>query len=270
MIRVFPKQTKWTPTDALAFVGDPPLFRPMEQMPVRVSVAFTWDITEGERLARAWSDYYSDVEIGGPAFGDAGGEFVPGRFVKAGVTMSSRGCSKKCPWCFVPGREGAVRELPITDGYILQDNNLLSCSPEHIKGVFEMLKRQRKAAIFSGGIDTTLLKMWHRYLFDSIRLKELWFACDSAAALKWLERAAVILDGIPAYKRRCYVMIGFDGETLAEAEKRLERVFELGFYPFCQLYQSDEIKEYDSEWKALNRKWSRPAAYKSRTQQEDV
>lgn len=35
-------------------------------------------------------------------------------------------------------------------------------------------------------------------LLNSIRLKELWFACDSAAALKWLERAAVILDGIPA------------------------------------------------------------------------
>ena len=24
MIRVFPRQTKWTPTDELAFVGDPP------------------------------------------------------------------------------------------------------------------------------------------------------------------------------------------------------------------------------------------------------
>jgi hypothetical protein len=25
MIRVFPRRTKWTPTDELAFVGDPPL-----------------------------------------------------------------------------------------------------------------------------------------------------------------------------------------------------------------------------------------------------
>ncbi len=50
MIRVFPRKTAWTPTDELAFVGDPPLFRPPEQ-PVMVSVTFTWDIPEGERLA---------------------------------------------------------------------------------------------------------------------------------------------------------------------------------------------------------------------------
>lgn len=269
MIRVFPKRNKWTPVDALAFVGDPPLFRP-ENQPVRVSVAFTWDIPEGERLARAWSDFYSDVQIGGPAFGDVGGEFVPGRFVKTGVTITSRGCPKKCPWCFVPGREGQIRELPIKPGHIVQDNNILACSRAHIEGVFAMLAKQRKAAIFSGGIDTTLLQPWHREKFDSIRLKELWFACDSAAALPLLERAAVILDGIPAYKRRCYVMIGFDGETIEQAETRLERVYELGFYPFCQLYQSDVIKTYDDDWKALNRKWSRPAAYKSRKQQEDL
>lgn len=269
MIRVFPRQTKWTPTDDLAFIGEPGLFRPPVQ-PVRVSVTFTWDIPEGERLARAWGAYYPDVEIGGPAFGDPGGEFVPGRFVKAGVSITSRGCPKKCPWCFVPGREGSVRELPITDGYIVQDNNILACSRPHIEGVFAMLKRRKQAAIFSGGIDTSLLQPWHRELFDSIRLKELWFACDSAAALPLLERAAVILDGIPAYKRRCYVMIGFDGETLEQAEKRLERVFELGFYPFCQLYQNDKIKEYDKNWKALNRKWSRPAAYKSRKRQKDL
>jgi hypothetical protein len=269
MIRVFPRRNKWTPVDALAFVGDPPLFRPEEQ-PVGVSVTFSWDIPEGERLARSWSDYYSDVQIGGPAFGDAGGEFVPGRFMKSGVVITSRGCPKKCPWCFVPVREGAIRELVITDGHIVQDNNLLACSPEHIKGVFEMLRRQKQAVIFSGGIDTTLLRPWHKELFDSIRLKELWCACDSAAGIPILERAAEILDGIPAYKRRCYVMIGFDGETLEMAEKRLKRVWELGFYPFCQLYQSDKIKVYSDEWKALNRFWSRPAIYKSRQVVEDL
>jgi len=53
-IRVFPRRTKWTPADDLAFVGDPPLpgFRPADpQTPVRVSVAFTWDLDEANRLA---------------------------------------------------------------------------------------------------------------------------------------------------------------------------------------------------------------------------
>ena len=43
-IRVFPRQTAMTPTDELAFVGDPPLslWRPSADE-VHVSVTFTWD-----------------------------------------------------------------------------------------------------------------------------------------------------------------------------------------------------------------------------------
>ena len=61
-------------------------------------------------------------------------------------------------------------------------------------------------------------------------------------------------------------MIGYDeGETAAQAEKRIERVFQLGFMPFCQLYQpphsSEPARIYPSEWKQVMRKWARPAAY---------
>lgn len=76
MIRVFPRRTKWTPTDDLSYIGYPPLFRPPE-MPVRISVTFTWDIPLAQKLYMAWSAYYQDVQIGGPAFNDPGGEFIP-------------------------------------------------------------------------------------------------------------------------------------------------------------------------------------------------
>ncbi len=98
MIRVFTTRNKWTPTDELAFVGDPPLFRPQDRsVPVRISVTFTWYIPEGQRLLKAWSGYYDDVQLGGPAFDDKGGEFEPGRFIKHGVTITSRGCPNACP-----------------------------------------------------------------------------------------------------------------------------------------------------------------------------
>lgn len=263
MIRVFPRQTAWTPTDELAFVGPPPLFRPDEQ-PVRVSCTFTWDIPRAEQLARAWGAYYTDVRLGGPAFGDPGEEFVPGRFLRDGITITSRGCSDACPWCFVPKREGKVREIPIRQGYIVQDNNLLACSRQHIEAVAEMLKHQPRAAEFKGGLQAHRLKEWHREIFDSIRVREFWFACDSPAALKALERAAGILDGVPVSKRRAFVLMGFQGETLTEAETRVERVYELGFLPFAQLYQGDERTTYSPEWRALARKWSRPAAYRAK------
>ena len=267
MIRVFPNRTKWTPTDELAFVGDPPLFRP-QQMPVRVSVTFTWDLLEGQRLAKAWANYYNDVEIGGPAFGDPGCEFEPGRFIKEGVTITSRGCSKKCKFCFVPGREGAVRELPIKEGWIVQDNNLLACSKLHIEKVFDMLRNQPHPADFNGGLDTIYLQDWHRDLLDSIRLKQMFFACDTPAGIKPLERAAGILDGISRNKRFCYVLIGFDGEKLADAERRLERVFDLGFLPFAQLYQGEQKREYPKDWRRVARTWSRPAAMKAHMKQK--
>jgi hypothetical protein len=261
LIRVFPRKTKWTPTDPLAFVGDPSLFLPSEQ-PVKVSVTFEWDIPEGERLLRAWSGFYPDVELGGPAFGDPGGDFVPGRFIKAGVTITSRGCIRHCEHCFVPSREGKIRELEIKDGYIVQDNNLLACIREHVEAVFSMLRRQKQAAIFSGGLDTRLLQVWHRDLIDSIRVHELWFAADSVAMMPQLRRAAEILTGIPERKRRCYVMIGFKDETLRDAKKRLEEVYALEFLPFAQLYRGPDEREYTREWRLLAKKWSRPAAYK--------
>ncbi len=262
MIRVFPRRTKWTPTDELAFVGDPPLIRPFKQ-PVKISVCFTWDIAEGWRLYREWQDYYSDVEIGGPAFDDIGHDFIPGRFIKPGVTITSRGCHRKCSWFYVPEREGIIRGLPIMPGWIIRDNNLLACSHPHIESVFDMLRIQKKSAIFAGGIDARLLKPWHCDLFDSIKIKELWFACDSIHMVYALEKAVSLLN-YPRRKMRCYVMIGFGYELIEDAERRLELVYSLGFDPFCQLYRGEDEQEYTQDWKDLSRKWSRPAAYHSR------
>jgi hypothetical protein len=219
----------------------------------------------GERLAKMWGGYYPDVEIGGPALGDPGGEFVPGRFLREGVTITSRGCSDACPWCWVPTREGRIRELPIRDGYIVQDNNLLACSRSHIEAVAEMLTRQPKAARFTGGFQAHRFKDWHRRIFDGIRVAELWFACDTPLALRHLQRVATILDGVPERKRRCYVLMGYNGETLVEAERRVEQVYSLGFLPFAQLYRGPGERQYGFKWRALAKKWARPAAYRRDT-----
>jgi len=268
MIRVFPRRTKWTPIDKLAFVGDPPLFRPEDQ-PVKISVAFTWDRKEGERLYRSWKSCYSDVELGGPAFNYPAGEFIPGRFIKEGVTFTSRGCVRRCPFCLVPDREGRImqfsdNDLSIHDGHIVQDNNLLACSPSHIKLVFDMLKRQKKAAIFSGGLDARLFQPWHKALIDSIRVDELWFACDSVHGLGALNRVSELLKFYPRQKLRCFVLAGFwDWDTPEKADERCRTIYKMGFDPFTQLYRGLEPKEYSEEWKRFQRTWSRPAAYRT-------
>lgn len=262
LVRVFPRKTKWTPTDNLAFVGDPPLMRPDAEA-VHVSATFTWDVAEARRLAGAWAQHYQDVRLGGPAFGDPGAEFAPGRYIKEGVVITSRGCPFRCAWCFVPEREGRIRELPITQGWIVQDNNLLACSRPHIEAVFEMLRGQRRAAVFSGGWDVRLLRPWHVTLLQSIRVKEVWVACDDPKRLPLLARAAEILAEIPVRKRRCYALAGFGDDTIEGAETRLSAIYRLGFLPFAQLYRDEKPRVWSAAWRALARKWSRPAAYRS-------
>lgn len=264
LIRVFPRRTKWTPTDDMAFVGDPPLMRP-DADKVDVSATFTWDKEEALRLQGAWRQHYPRVRVGGPAFNNPGGEFVPGRYIKEGVVITSRGCPFRCPWCFVPKREGALWELPIAAGWIVADNNLLACSRPHIEAVFEMLRGQGRRAVFSGGLDLRLLRSWHIDLLKSIPLKEVWVACDTRKALPLLAERAELLADIPIRKRRCYALLGFGGETLEDAEGRLTAIYAAGFLPFAQLYRNGQPQAWSTEWRALARKWSRPAAYRSTT-----
>jgi hypothetical protein len=263
-IRVFPRKTKWTPVDDLAFVGNPPLFRPDDDRPVHISATFTWDMPEAERLREEWGQLYSDVRVGGPAYGSPAGDFVPGMYLKVGPVFTSRGCIRRCPWCTVHKREGDVRELPIRDGWDIADSNVLACSRGHVEAVAEMLSRQPHPAIFSGGLDARLLERWHVDLFDTLRIKFLWFASDTPGSESLLEPVADLLADYSIEKKRCYVLIGFGGETLDAAEKRLRRVFSLRFLPQAMLYcPPDRSQSHSAEWKELQRYWSRPAIYRT-------
>ncbi len=264
-IRVFARKTSFTPIDDLAFYEEPPLFD-VPNLPVRVSVTFTWDRDKGQQLYRAWACRSLDIKIGGPAIYSTQYEqqFTPGLFLRPGVTITSRGCPKDCKWCLVKKREGDLQELEIKSGYIIQDNNLLACSNEHFQKVCDMLSKQKEPAEFKGGLDIDYLYAWHVDLLREIRVKELWVACDRTEDLKRLDKAADLLSDFPINKKRCYVLIGRGEETLAEAESRCAAVYEKGFLPFAQLYRSEQPIEKSREWKQLVRKWSRPAIYRSK------
>jgi hypothetical protein len=260
IIRVFPHKNSFTPMDDMAFIGDPPLFRPHADE-VHISIAFTWDILEGYRLQSAWSQYYKVVLIGGPAFGNIPECFIPGFYVKPGIIFTTRGCNNHCPWCLVPKNEGRLIEIKdIAEGWMIQDNNLLQASHQHIENVFAMLRRQSKAAIFSGGLQANLINDWFVDQLRTIRVESIFLAADNIGALKPLELALAKLSFLDRRRLRVYCMIGMD-EKLDQATNRLQKIWELGGLPFAQLYQPPErYIEYSHEWKALVREWSRPAA----------
>ena len=267
ILRVFPCRTSMTPSDGLAFVGDPPLWRPQADV-VHVSVAFTWDIKEGERLEAAWSQYYPVVKLGGPAIDtEPPVAFVPGRYLRHGVTITSRGCPNRCPWCLVPEREGGIQELEITPGWIVQDNNLLATSRKHQKQVFEMLRCQRRAVSFPGGLESRLLDDWVVEQLRRLPIDQVFFAADSQSALENLWPIRERLSFLSRQQLRCYVLIGFGGESPAEAIMRLRRIWDMGFMPFAQLYQppdNDKIR-YNARWRDIARCWSRPAIMKAQS-----
>ncbi len=259
IIRVFPRKTSLTPTDELAFIGEPPMIRP-EADEVHISCTFTWDIERAKRLQMAWSQYYPVVKIGGPAFNDPCESFVSGMYLKQGVTFTSRGCNNKCPWCLVQEREGKLRlNENFPAGYIVNDNNFLQCPKSHRTKVYEMLKTQKDIE-FVGGLEADLLTSWDVEQLRGLRIHQMFFACDTPSRLKALQKAQDLLNDMTHQRLRCYVLGAFNGQTVSQAIEHLESVWATGFVPHFQLYQPpDEWIEYSKEWTDLARDWTRPA-----------
>jgi hypothetical protein len=146
--RVFPTKTRLSPIDSLAYFDVPGMFDEADE--VHVSTLFTWDKGRAEYLAEQWR-HVAPVTFGGPAYNQPGATFVPGKYVREGAVITSRGCPNRCWFCSVWKRESGLLELPINAGTNILDDNLLACSERHIREVFAMLKRQRGRIEFTGG-----------------------------------------------------------------------------------------------------------------------
>lgn len=263
IIRVFPRRTNATPTDSLAYIGSPDLFAEADK--IDISVTFSWDIPKAEQLAKEWR-YIAPVNIGGPATGQRGEDFKPGKYIRKGYVITSRGCFNRCWFCSVWKREGDVRELPITEGYNVLDDNLLACSDEHVKSVFNMLSKQKQRPLFTGGLEAARLKQWHIEEFKKLKPQEMFFAYDSPDKYEALYEAGKLLKATGfkiCHPLRCYVLVGYPKDTFEQAENRLRNCLKAGFLPMAMLYR-DSIGERDLEWMKFVRTWIRPAAMYSK------
>ena len=261
IIRVFPRKTSFTPDDDMAFIGMPGLLIP-EHKEIHISCTFTWDKAYCEELAFQWEGRTDKpVKLGGPAFGSCAEDFTQGMYIKKNIIFTTRGCNNNCPWCCVPKLEGKLKELPICEGNIIQDNNFLQASRQHKDKVFEMLKHQ-KSICFKGGLEADLIDEHFINGISDLRISELWLACDTDARLPEFKRACEKLTkaGFNREKIKCYVLSY--GKDRDKDEARAQAVYEAGAMPFVQLYRdfSDKKTEYSADWNAWARMWQRPAA----------
>jgi hypothetical protein len=276
--RVFPRKTKATPDDPLAFFGFPNLLsRQQDLSEIHVSVTFTYDKPMAERLADAWHKTgIAPVQIGGVAYGDRGNEFIPGRYIKRGYTFTSRGCPRKCTFCSVPLRDPKPRLLPITDGWNILDDNLLATPRTHVEAVFTMLRRQGRRIEFTGGLEARSLKDYQVNLLASLTPRpNMFWAYDPGDTFEVMESAARRLRAAgftaASHRMRCYVLIGYpayiadDGQddTFDKAESRLRQMCAIGFTPMAMLYRPEDAGSEqwrpNCQWRALQRRWARPA-----------
>jgi len=260
LLRVFPRRTAATPEDNLVRVGYPDLFPP-ECDEIHVSVTFTYDIPKAEKMADAWRPR-GPVTLGGPAYGDPGGEFTPGLYLKPGYVITSRGCPNRCWFCMAARREGDIRELKIKEGWNVIDNNLLACSDRHIRSVFNMLSMQSRKPEFTGGLEAKLIKPWIANELMWIKPKRIYFAYDTPNDKEPLAEAARTLWAAgmkpSSHIVSAYVLIGYPHDTLSEADTRLRFVASLGVLPFAMLYR-DEAGKVNQKWRRFQREWCRPA-----------
>lgn len=270
IIRVFPRRTRATPEDPDVRVGDTPGFALFEKADeVHISVSFSWDVPLAERLARQW-EHVAPVKIGGPATGMRGEDFVPGMYLRKGYVITSRGCPNKCWYCSVWRREGNIRELPITDGWNVLDDNLLACSREHIESVFSMLSRQKCKPEFTGGLEAARLESWHAEYMKSLKTRTVFFAYDSnekyealCEAGETMRRAGFVSHDTKgketqSHALRCYVLCGYPRDTIPDAEKRMTNAVSAGFMPMAMVYM-DSAGKKNTEWGRWARTWIRPA-----------
>ncbi len=271
IIRVFPRRTSYTPDDNYVYIGMPDMFIP-EHDEVHISCTFTWDKKYCEELAYQWEGATNKpVSLGGPAFGSEATDFKQGLYIKKNIIFTTRGCNNNCPWCCVHQLEGSLKELPICEGNIIQDNNFLQASKGHKNKVFEMLKKQTQIC-FKGGLEADLVDDEFVDNLNSLyytkgskkisRISELWLACDTDNRIADFIRACEKLKkaGFTRDKIHCYVLSY--GKDMEADETRARQVYEAGAMPFMQLYRdfSDKKTEYNSDWNKFCRMWQRPAA----------
>lgn len=282
LVRVFPRRTKATPDDEMAFVGSPDLMSLASAGgadEVHISVAFTADKEIAERLAKEWSVLGCPVKVGGVAYGDSSLEFIPGRYIKPGYTITSRGCPRRCWFCGVWKKWPEVNPMPIHPGWNVLDDNLLAAPRDHVEAVFAMLRQQKRRIEFTGGLEALSLQDYQVDLLASLKPRpNCFFAYDPGDAFETLESAAarLIAAGFTArsHRLRVYVLIGYPKDTFDLAEQRLEQMLEIGFTPHAMLWQpetpSQERHRPAPEWRAFQRRWARPAIIHSARSEEVV
>ena len=162
--------------------------------------------------------------------------------------FTSRGCSRDCPFCLVPEKEGLIH--PVGDIYDfwrgqehirLLDSNLTAI-PGHFELICIQLAKEKIKTDFDG-LDIRLIDADMARLLSRVKVwKQLRFAWDNMQDEESVIRGIGILvkNGVARWKQMFYVLIGFN-TTREEDLYRVETLRGLKVDPFVMPYNKADL-----------------------------
>lgn len=134
--------------------------------------------------------------------------------------FTTRGCTRQCPFCIVPKKEGDLRAVGDLYSFwtgqnkvVLLDNNLTTAPWDHYERLMTQLVKEKVLVDFTQGFDIRLLSADHARLMSRVRpLKQFRFAWDDPKDEETVRRGINILRKcrIPMKKVMFYVLVGFN------------------------------------------------------------
>lgn len=187
---------------------------------------------------------------------------------KYSMGFLTRGCIRSCPWCFVPRKEGSIREHADVEEFlrhkdvVLLDNNVLA--HEHGLRQIEKMAGLGLRVDFNQGLDARLIDDATARLLGKLKwLNPLRIACDKSYMIPHIAKAVQHLRWHNVTPRRyfCYCLV----QDVPEAVECVRFLKGIDVDPFCQPFMDEQGTEPTQEQKAFARWVNHKAEYKSRT-----
>lgn len=166
----------------------------------------------------------------------------------------TRGCIRKCPFCFVPRKEGNIREHADVEEFarhrdvVLLDNNVLA--HDHGLRQIEKMARLNLRVDFNQGLDARLIDDANARLLGKLKWRvPLRLACDSPSMMEPVRKAVELLrwHNVTPSQYFCYCLV----EDVEEAVERVRFLKGLYVYPFCQPLMKEDGTEPTRKQKYL-------------------
>ena len=148
----------------------------------------------------------------------------------------SRGCIRNCSFCFVPKKEGKIRQVANVDDIVrhkkvkFMDNNFLAL-PNHKKILQEIIDKKIKCC-FDQGLDIRLLDKENSRLLSQVKYwGNIFFAFDDYKYLKVVDRKVELLKWVKPYVCSFFVYTHPD-MRISEVVKRVEWLDLHKFVPY--------------------------------------